>query len=158
MNVKELREVLEEAEGILVAAGAKGPSKDFRTFLELFKGHDDRPVAEFLAELRGRLSGPQRPPEVQPTGPDEEVVAYYVQQLHGAGTAQHVFDRVYADLLNDRRVGKAEADAIAHRYTGGRDKWPKKNEALRAIENWFTQGAYQAVKMKQVDKATGDAR
>ena len=158
MNVKELREVLEEAEGILTAAGAKGPSKDFRTFLELFKGHDDRPITEFLAELRERLSDRPRPPDVQPNGPDEGVVAHYVQQLHEAGIAQHLFDRLFTELSNDRRVGKAEADAIAHRYTGGRDQWPKKSEALNAIEQWFTHAAYQAVKMKRVDKATGDTR
>jgi hypothetical protein len=154
MNVKELRAVLEDAEGILTAAGARGPSKDFRTFLELLQGRDDQPVAEFLAELRERLSGRQVAAHPQPKEPDEDVVAYYVRHLHEAGTAKHVFDGVFSDLSSDRRVGKDEADAIAHAYTGGRDRWPKKSEALRAIEDWFTDGTYQAAKMKQVDKAT----
>jgi hypothetical protein len=154
MNVKELREVLQEAEGILAAAGAKGPRKEFRAFLELFKGQDDRPVADFLAELREHLTGRQSPSVSQPRGPDEEVVLHYVQRLRSAGTVKSVFDRVYADLSDDSRVSKEEADAIAHQYTGGRDKWPKKAEALTAIADWFAHGAYQAVKMKQVDKAT----
>jgi hypothetical protein len=158
MNVKELREVLAEAEGILTAAGAKGPSKEFRAFLDLLGGRDDQPVAEFLAELRGRLNGSQPASATEANGTDERVVAYYVERLKVADTARHQFDMVYADLSGDRRVGKAEADAIAHRYTGGRDKWPKKSEALEAIKNWFRQGSYQSVKMKQVDKATGDAR
>jgi hypothetical protein len=154
MNVKELREVLEEAEGILSAAGAKTSSKDFRTFVDLFKGHDDRPVAEFLAELRGRLNGRQPQSQVQPKAADEGVVAHYLKRLRDAGTDKSAFDRVHADLSNDSRVGKSEADAIAHSYTDGRERWPSKSEALSAIADAFAYEAYQAVKMKRVDKAT----
>jgi hypothetical protein len=154
MNVKELREVLEEAEGILAAAGANGPRKEFRTFLELFKGHDDRSVADFLAELREHLNSPQPLTESQPRRLDEKIVLHYVQRLRNAGAVKSVFDGVYADLSDDTRVRKEEADAIAHQYTGGRHKWPKKAEALTAITDWFAHSAYQAVKMKQVDKAT----
>jgi hypothetical protein len=115
-------------------------------------------VAEFLAELRGRLNGRQIPQETQIKRPDdkrrdEEIVGSYVQRLHEAATAKQMFDRVYTDLSTDRKVGKNEADAIAHLYTGGRERWPTKGEALTAIQDWFTQKAYQAVKMKQVDSA-----
>jgi hypothetical protein len=154
MKVKELRDVLEEAESILSAAGAKVPSKDFRIFVDLFKGHDDRPVADFLAELRGRLNGRQPQPKYQPKAVDEMVVTHYVKRLRDSGTDQYAFEGIQADLSNDSRVGKSEADAIAHLYTGGREKWPSKSEAMNAIADWFTHEAYQAVKMKRVDKAT----
>lgn len=154
MNVKELREVLEEAEGILAAAGAKGQSKEFRAFLGLLSGHDHRPVSEFLAELRKRLNGESVPTRGAEERADEATVARYVQRLRDAGADRRTFDLLFAELVKDDRVGKDEADAIAHLYTGGRDKWPKKGEALRAITDWFAHEAYQTVKLKQVDKAS----
>jgi hypothetical protein len=154
MNVKELREALEEAEGILAAAGAKSRSKDFRSFLDLLNGHDERPVKEFLADLRHRLNGSQTAPPKSSKQLNEQVVIGYIERLRDASINRTSFDRVFAELTKDKSVRKNEADAIAHRYTGGREKWPKKSDALRAIADWFTHEAYQAVKMKQVDKAT----
>jgi hypothetical protein len=154
MNVKELREVLEEADGILAAAGAKSRSKDFRRFLELLQGHDEQPVGEFLAGLRQRLKGSKPARAKLLKRADEQRISRYIEQLRDAGIDRSIFDRVFAELSKDKGVRKEEADAIAHRYTGGRDKWPKKSDALRAIADWFAHEAYQAVKMKQVDKAT----
>jgi len=153
MYVREFREALEEAESILAAAGAKSRSKELHSFIDLLRAHDEQPVKAFLGDLRQRLNG-LKPPPRPPKGVNEQTVVRYVERLRDASVDRGIFDRVLAELTKDKSVRKGEADAIAHRYTGGRDKWPKKADALRAIADWFAREAYQAVKMKQVDKAT----
>jgi hypothetical protein len=154
MNVKELREVLEEADGILAAAGAKVQSREFRTFLDLLKGHDHRLVEDFLADLREHLNGQHANARSTGGHADTGTVTRYVQRLREVGTDKHAFDRLFDELSNDNRIGKDEADAIAHLFIGGRIRWPRKSDALRAISDWFAHEAYQSVKLKQVEKAS----
>ena len=60
MNVRQFRRALEDAAGILAAAGATKQHKEILAFIEIFEGHDDDEVGEFLAELSRRLALPQR--------------------------------------------------------------------------------------------------
>jgi hypothetical protein len=153
MNVKELRQALEEAAGILAAAGAKGPSRDLGAFLKLFDGHDDQPVEQFLSDLKVRLDRPAPVPKRE-RPPDEQTVERYVQRLRQVGTDKILFDSVFAEISNDRAIRKEEADAVAHKYIGGRESWPTKREALEAIKQWFAHLAYQAVKLRTGEKAS----
>ena len=154
MNVKQLREALEEAAGIFAAAGANKQNDEIQAFLEIFRGHDGETVTDFLAGLRKRLSEPEVAAGKTGRKADDLIVGRYVQRLRKAGTDKIAFDSVFADLSEDRAVGKEEADAIAHQYTEGRAQWRKRGDALREIKTRFSERAYQAVKMMRVDKAS----
>lgn len=151
MNVKELRQVLEEAEAILAASGATAQTKNFKLFLELFKGRDDQPVSQFLAELKLRLCPPTSD-TVELPKINEPVVERYVQRLRDAGIDNNIFDNIFSELLKDKQISKEDADAIAHRYTKGRDRWPTKAAALQELKTRFGERVYQAAKMTRVDK------
>lgn len=77
-------------------------------------------------------------------------VLSYVQRLRAAGTDKSAFDRVFDELRGDKMVRKAEADAIAHAYTGGRAEWPTKRKAFEAIAKWFRGLAFDQTKMCRV--------
>jgi hypothetical protein len=153
MNVRQLREALEEAAGIFAASGAKSQKEKIEAFLEIFHGHDDEEVAEFLAGLRQRLSQPDTPVERPRKQPDELIVERYVQRLRDTGTDKTAFDAVFAELSKDKALGKEEAEAIARQYADSRARLDKKG-ALKEIKTRFSELAYQAVKMMQVDKAS----
>lgn len=156
VDVKELRIVLEELQGILSATNVRGASKDVASFLKLFNGHDDETVEQFLRDLESRLHERAEPPVALPKKPDEFVVGRYVRMLGDAGTDESAFDAAFAMLSADKAVGKVEAEAIAFEYigyAGGRRTWPNRKPALQAIEDWFKHIAYEAVKMIQLDKA-----
>src|SRR5262249_8525418 len=116
MNVKQLREALEEAAGIFAAAGATKQSDEIQAFLEIFPGHDGETVADFLAGLQKRLSESEVPGGKPTRKADDLIVGRYVQRLRKAGTDKIAFDSAFADLSEDRAVRKEEADAIAHQY------------------------------------------
>ena len=141
MIVKRLRETLEEAAGIMAAAGAKTQYKAFQTFLDIFKGQDNQPVAEFLADLQRRLGR-------------ERAVDHYIERLLEAGVDKKAFDSVFAELSKDKSIRKDEANVIACRYTEGRASWPTKASAMKEIKASFAERALHAVKMRQVDKAS----
>jgi hypothetical protein len=154
MNVAELRRALEEAESILSSAGAKTPGKDLKAFLAILNGRDDQDVDAFFAELRQRLGASSATPKKPTRVAEEDTVQRYFQRLNDVGTDKAAFGVIFADLMKDKSVLKEEADAIAHRFTGGRSQWPTKSDALTAISEWFEDKSYQAVKMHQVDKGT----
>ncbi len=141
MIVKRLREALEEAAGIMAAAGAKTQHKAFQTFLDIFKGHDNQPVPEFLAGLQRELR-------------QEPAVDRYIERLLEAGIDKKAFDSVFAELSKDKSIRKDEANAIARRYTEGLASWPTKARAMKEIKTSFAERALDAVKMRQVDKAS----
>jgi hypothetical protein len=154
MNVGELKRALEEAEGILSAAGSKTAGKDLRTFLQIFAGREHEDINVFFDELRRRLNAASEPPAAPTRAANGDRVDRYVNALNSTGTDKSAFTVIYNELKKDKTVSKDDVDAIAHRFTGGRAQWPSKSEALTAIEEWFDHKAYQAVKMLQVDKGT----
>src|SRR5215471_15270227 len=133
MIVKRLREALEEAAGIVAAAGAKTQHKALQTFLEIFAGRDDQPVPEFLAGLQRQLR-------------QEPAIGRYVERLLEAGIDRKVFDSVFAELSKDKSIRKDEANAIARRYTEGQTSWPTKARAMKEIKTSFVERAFDAVK------------
>jgi hypothetical protein len=155
MNVGELKRALEEAEGILTAAGAKAAGKGVRDFLEILSGRENEDIDVFFDELRRRLSaaaGSSRADRGH--AHDDDRIDGYLHSLNGVGTDKAAFAAVFARLRGDRSVTKEDADTIAHGFTGGRNSWPSKAEALAAIKDWFDHKVYDAVKMQQVDQGT----
>ena len=138
---RKLREALEEAAGIVAAAGAKAQSRALQRFVEVFKGQDDQPVSQLMADLRRRL-------HTEPT------VDRYIERLVGAGVDKKTFDSVFAEISKDRDIRKDQANAIAREYTEGSATWPTKARALKEIKASFSERALDAVKMRQVDKAS----
>jgi hypothetical protein len=141
MIVKRLREALEEAAGIMAAAGAKTQYKALQTFVDIFKGQDDQQVPEFLAGLQRQLC-------------QEPSVDRYIEQLLAAGIDKKAFDSVFAELSKDKSIRKDQANAIARRYTDSHASWPTKARAMKEIKASFAERALDAVKMRQVDKAS----
>ncbi len=142
MSVKRLRAAVDEIASIFSAVGAKAHSKSFNALSELLEGHDDRSIAEFFASLNKKpLTG-------------QALIQQYVSRLESAGTDELAFGGIFSELRSNKSIKKAEADAIAAGYTKGRSKWRTKTDAIKAIETTFRERAYQAVKMRQVEKAS----
>jgi hypothetical protein len=138
---RKLREALEEAAGIVAAAGAKAQFRALQRFVEVFEGQDDEPVSQLMADLRRRLHM-------------EPAVDRYIERLVGAGVDKKAFDSVLSELSKDRDIRKDQANAIAREYTEGSATWPTKAGALKEIKASFAERALDAVKMRQVDKAS----
>jgi hypothetical protein len=153
MNVGELKRALEEAQDILSAAGAKTAGKDLNSFLQIFAGREHEDINVFFDELRRLLSTASERRATSKV-PDTDRVNHYVTSLESAGTDKAAFSSIYSELTKDKALSKEDADAIAHRFTGGRATWPSKGDALLAVKQWFDHKAYQAVKMQQVDRGT----
>jgi hypothetical protein len=152
-DVKFIRQSLEKVAGILEAAGKKTQTKAVQSVIALLDGHDDDPVPTFLEVLQQQLT---QKPEKKVTPTKElrtETIEQYVRLLKAAGTDKSAFDSAFARLSKDKAVRKGEADAIAHAYTRGRTKWPKKQDAIDAIKVHFDEQAYDETKMNQVDQA-----
>ena len=141
MNVKKLRETLEEAVGIMAAAGARAQSKALQAFVDIFKGQDDQPISQLIVDLQERLH-------------PEPAVDLYTERLIKAGIDKRAFDSVLAEISKDRTVRKDQANAIAGKYTEGGAHWPSKARAIKEIKASFAERALDSVKMQQVDKAS----
>jgi hypothetical protein len=148
VNVKSLREAIRTIAEILEASGAGRRGKSLHAVDDLLKGHDDESLEEFLAGLRHRSKASE--PHACSSVANDVTVASYVQRLRAVGTDKGAFDRVFDELAKDKMVRKAEADAIAHSYTGGRSEWPTKRMALEAIATWFRGLAFDQTKMCRV--------
>lgn len=148
MNVKSLREAIQTIADFLEASGAAPRGKSLHAVNDLLKGHDDESLEEFLAGLRHRSK--ESKIRAASAVANDVIVASYVQQLRAAGTDKGAFDQVFGELIKDKMVCKAEADAIAHAYTGGRPEWPTKRMALAAIATWFRELAFDQTKMCRV--------
>jgi hypothetical protein len=152
MNVKELREAIEDARALVAACDGKEP-KALKEFLQIFEGHDELSVEQFLEALRGRTLAPTTSPEADDSsnpGFDSGLVSAYIQQLKDAGISESAFNIVFARIKKDKAVKTTEAFAISHGYAGGRATWSTKGEALDNIERWFRHLAYQAAKRVRV--------
>jgi hypothetical protein len=148
VNVKSLREAIRTITDFLEASGAGPRGKSLHAVTDLLEGHDDESLEEFLAELRDRSK--ESKTRACSAGMNDGTVASYVQRLRAAGTDRSAFDQVFAELTKDKMVRKAEADAIAHAYTGGRPEWPTKRMALAAMTTWFRGLAFDQTKMCRV--------
>jgi hypothetical protein len=153
MKIREIRQPLVEFAEVFASSGATSQAKDIYSFLRMFDGHDDESVDEFASYLEERLRNKETPknPEFKI---NPNVVDGYVKKLEHAGTDKGLFDPVFAELISDKAVLKDEADAIAHKYTSGREKWKSKKEAFDEIKTSFEERSYQAAKMVQVSKAS----
>jgi hypothetical protein len=147
VNVKSLREAIRAVADCLKALGTKPRSQTLQAVDHLLEGHDDESLDEFLAGLQHRPKEPKLPCS---STANKATVLSYVQRLRAAGTDKTAFERVFDQLTRDKAVRKAEADAIAHAYTGGRAEWPTKRMALEAIARWFSGLAFDQTKMCRV--------
>jgi hypothetical protein len=148
VNVKSLREAIQTITDFLEASGAGPRGKSLHAVKDLLEGHDDESLEEFLTGLRYRSK--ESITRACSSGVNDVTVASYVQRLHAAGTDKSAFDQVFGELTKDKTVRKAEADAIAHAYTGGRAEWPTKRNAFAAIAIWFRGLAFDQTKMCRV--------
>jgi len=154
VNVKSLREAIGDIADVLAASG-KGPrAQTLHAVLNLLEGHDDESLAQFLIGLPQRLSRQRRATGAQVNEPNPTTVAQYVRRLRETGTDRHAFDAVLYQLSTDRAVRKAEANAIAQAYTGGRPAWSTRRQALDAVKRWFGANAFNETKMRQVESAS----
>jgi hypothetical protein len=148
VNVKSLREAIRTIADFLESSGAGPRGKSLHAVNDLLEGHDDESLEEFLAGLRHRSKKSQA--RACSSVANDVTVASYVQRLRAAGTDKSAFEQVFGELTRDKMVRKAEADAIAHAYTGGRTAWPSKRMALAAIATWFRGLAFDQTKMCRV--------
>jgi tryptophan 2,3-dioxygenase len=148
VNVKSLREAIRTIAEFLEASGAGPRGKSLHAVHDLLEGHDDESLEEFLAGLHDRSK--ESKPRALASAVNDSTVASYVQRLRATGTDKSAFDQVFDELTKDKMVRKAEADAIAHAYTGGRRGWPTKRLALAAIATWFRGLAFDQTKMCRV--------
>jgi hypothetical protein len=148
VNVKSLREAIRAIADFLEASGAGPRGQSLQSVNHLLEGHDDESLEEFLAGLRDQSR--ESKTRVYSSAVNEVTVTSYVQRLRAAGTDKSAFGQVFGELSSDKMVRKAEADAIANAYTGGRPEWPTKRMALAAIATWFRGLAFDQTKMCRV--------
>jgi hypothetical protein len=153
MKVKDVCRVLDDAVELLEAAGANTQGKGLKSLLEVFKISEGQSVDEFIADLRVRLTPAELKGQTD-SEPKGTRIEQYVRTLQEAGTDELKFQSVFGKLERDKSINKADVEAIAASYTGGRSKWRLKKDAIAAIRTTFNERAYQAVKMLQVDKAS----
>jgi hypothetical protein len=148
VNVKSLREAVQTIADFLEASGPGPRGTSLHAIIDLLEGHDEELLEKFLAGLRDR----SKEPKTRACSPDvnDVTVVSYVQRLRAAGTDKSAFDEVFGELTKDKMVRKAEADAIAHAYTGGRPEWATKRNAFAAIATWFRGLAFDQTKMCRV--------
>lgn len=142
MNLKRLRDIIADVAGIVGASGARQSAEDVRALTQALDGPDERAADEAIDELESLISQEERLRREA-----------HIKRLLEAGTDKSSFEAVFAELKNDRRVLKEDADAIAHAYTKGRKKWPSRKAALDAIRKKFVERAYQESKMRIVEKS-----
>ncbi len=154
MNVRELRETIGEIQEICLAAGAGKTAADLAQLSQLFDGHEQESIDEFIEQLRAAyLPALQRASPA--TGPiDAELVSTYVEKLRASEADEGEFAKIFTDLLQDGRVSKAEANAIQHGFIGGREAWPTKKEALKAIEKRAFRNRFQSEVLEDIKKVT----
>jgi len=85
------------------------------------------------------------------TGPGVPPHHEHLERLRAAGLDRSAFESAMTGVS---RLPKEHVNAIQREYIGGRDKWPTKGEALKALNNYFKEREYQNVKMQQVEKAS----
>ena len=155
MNVKELREAIGEVQEICEAAGAAKAAADLDQLTQIFDGHDDQAVDDFLKHLRSLYAPAAKPTTTAKDAPaDCSVVEGYVARLNEAGSDEQAFERLFEIITSDPQVRKAEANAIQHAYIGGREAWSTKKAALKAIQKWFFGSRYQEAVLEDIKKVT----
>lgn len=152
MKTGELKSALADLGAVLTEAGAKAAAQDAHSLVKLLEAHKHKSVDEFLDELRQALSAPGKKGVGVAPAADETVVGDHVDKLKGAGLDRAAFEAQLKALKADKRAGRAELDRIAHAFIGGRDTWPTRKAALDAIQTRFNERAYQASKMKHLEK------
>ncbi|MCG8441421.1 MAG: hypothetical protein MI723_06395 [Caulobacterales bacterium] len=113
-------------------------------------GHERSSVDDFVAETEALLA--KRMPTQ--TTADELVVRRHAKRLSEAGLERAAFEPVIAELTSDKAARKAELDAIAHAYIGGRESQPSKNAGVDAIERKFLERVRFAKKKDLFDTVT----
>lgn len=139
MMLQKLIDALAGLRHVIAASGSKKVSDGLKPLEELLQAQKSGDVASALHELRETLSRDKA-----------RTLQLYVERLNQSGIDADAFARVAADLRADKFVDKEDADEIAHRYTGGRKKWPTRAAALKAIQKKFDERVYQASKMEIV--------
>lgn len=152
MRTNELKSVLERLEVVLAEAGARTAASDVRDLVELLDGYGDRPIDDFFEVLRSQAKPPKQREKIASTATDDRVVEQHVQALNDAALDRTAFEASLRALKDDSRAGKVEVDKIAHSFIGGRASWPTRKAALDAILTRFNERAFQASKMKHLEK------
>ncbi|MEO1650872.1 MAG: hypothetical protein AAFR60_07805 [Pseudomonadota bacterium] len=136
MKVSELKAIIDEVEELLAAAAATKPAEDFAALSELLSEAEDLSVDEFLAELRAAYAPkPRKSANDNAPGVNDVIVRKYTERLSSMKGVQDegAVGALIDDLRGDKRVSKADANAIQHRFIGGREAWPSKKAAVDAI-------------------------
>lgn len=141
MNMLRLREAIRDLAGVVEATSTKRAGDDVRALEDCLSGGDDRKARDAVTEFEDIVRQEK-----------ERFRAAYVDRLNDAGTDRALFEPLFAELSSDKRLLTDDANAIAHAYTQGREKWPTKSAALGAIKTLFGERAYQVAKMKIVEK------
>jgi hypothetical protein len=142
MALSVLRHALQSIADVIEAASTKRAAEDVRSIGTVLVGSDDRSATEAIADLE-RVMG------LQGQLRRDSAIA----QLNAANTDRAAFDAVIAELDKNKKITKDDVDAIAHTYTHGRTSWKSRKAAIDAIKVSFNDRAYQAAKMKIVEKA-----
>jgi hypothetical protein len=142
VTLHELRANLADLANTVEAVSNKKTADSIRDLAAAMRGRPELSADEALHDLEDLLA----------TG-KAETRDGYISRLRGAGAERTQFDPVLSEIEKDKMMTKNDLDMIAHAYTNGREKWPNRKSALKAIETDFVQRVYEVAKMKIVEKA-----
>jgi hypothetical protein len=160
MQVKVLKRLFGRLRDSYSAVGADEPARDMRRIADLLQGHEDKPVEEFVAEIRAMLHGDEPVPSERAPRIVTEVVERHVRGLLGAGVDRTAFEAAMAHLDDDGDVGKIELFAIANRYRNEPSagthqiKFKSLKQARSSIRDVFLERADAQSKRGAIDRLT----
>ncbi len=147
-TIGELLAVLDRVEQLCIAAGAKAPAKDLRTFSDVLKPHADKSVASFCADTRDRLNqsfekaqGRKNRTAAGKNAPANEAISHHVAALRSAGTERHAFDAAFERLKADKSLRSSAVAEIARQYALTVTKYKSIAAAHTDIEKAFVRQA-----------------
>jgi hypothetical protein len=143
-----MREVITPLNQLLqlyVAAGAAGPAKDIKSFIDVLKPHGDREVAAFVEEARSLLRQAVEKPKGRAKSPAKRPAGLTIEEHAGAlrvsGTDRNAFDAALDRLKADKSLKVDELIQIAGRYTGTTMAHKTKAAAYKDIAQAFIRNA-----------------
>ena len=142
--------VLDQLQQLYIAAGAKAPANDLKTFSDVLRLHANVAVDQFVLSVKQELvkatsakpSGRKKAPAAaKKASPDTAAINEYVNQLRATGTDRLAFDQALANLKAAKTQSAAEVAEIARQYADTVTKYKSKAVAHSDISKAFVRQA-----------------
>lgn len=149
MELKKLKDALQNVADLFAASGAATQAKDVKRVTKLLDDAPDRTSDAFISETVRALDEAERDASLA-----AQSAAAIVERLRGLDEDKAGFDRV-VQVLKAKSVPKELLAEVAGLYTGaGPTAFKTKPKALKAIEEKHRERAFMASKSRLNERVT----